>query len=166
MALTKSQLEAFYRALESSLYNFALRWVFDPGVAEEIVHEAFVRVWDRRDEVDPATFKGLIFKTVQNLALNEIRKRKWLKAVSVASWFSDDTSGGEQDFIARQDLREMQRLLEQLPVDLKEVLLLSQFSDLSYQEIAATLGIAEGTVASRKNRALEWLREKMEGNSP
>jgi RNA polymerase sigma factor (sigma-70 family) len=163
VSLTKSQLESHYRALESSLYNFALRWVFDPGVAQELVHDAFVRIWDRRDTVHSDTFKGLAYKTVQNLAINEIRRRKWREALSPAHWFADESAGADEKMIARQDLREMKQLLEQMPADLKEVVLLSQFSDLSYKEIADTLGIAEGTVASRKNRGLEWLREKMKG---
>ncbi|MGZ3721716.1 MAG: RNA polymerase sigma factor [Bdellovibrionales bacterium] len=156
-----------YREIESPLYNFALRWVFDAALAEEVMHDAFVRVWNKRDEVEVSTLKGLLYKTVQNLALNEIRRRKvsraFKDALQTVNWFSDDESPGmEADFIQQQDFKQMRAALETLPHDLREVLLLSQFSDLNYEEIAAALEIPLGTVASRKSRALLLMREKME----
>lgn len=165
MSITRSQLDSYFRTLEVPLYNFALRWVFDAGLAEEIVQDAFVRIWNRRDTIESSTFKGLAYKTVQNLAFNELRKLKWRQSLNFAHWLGDGEAAADQDLIQRQDLIEMRRLLEAMPVDLKEVLLLSQYSDFSYQEIAASLGIAEGTVASRKNRALEWLRARMNGEN-
>jgi len=159
--ITRSELEVLYRDLEIPLYNFALRWVFDPALAEDVVHDAFIRVWNRRDEVIITTFKGFIYKTVQNLALNEMRRRRVRSAL--IGWFEEPMQDSpDQDLALRQELKDMQKALEKLPLELRGVLLLSEFSDMDYRQISTMLGIAEGTVASRKNRALAQLREQME----
>lgn len=163
MAISQQELETVYRDLEVSLYNFALRWVFNPALAEEIMHDAFVRLWNRRDEVELLTIKSLLFKTIQNLALNEIRRRKVRETFAVLKWFEDENSPAslENWMIEGQDLKRMKAALEKLPHEAREVLLLSEYSEMSYAEIAVHLKIAEGTVASRKNRALQLIREDM-----
>jgi RNA polymerase sigma-70 factor (ECF subfamily) len=162
--LTKSELESVYLDWEVQLYNVALRWVFNPALAEDVVHEAFIRVWNRRDDVDPTTVKGLLFKTAQNLAINESRKRRVREAVPVIGWLWPEPSETDTDLIQRQELARMRDMMDRLPHDLREVLVLSQFSDLSYEEIARATGVPEGTVASRKSRALRMLREWMDGD--
>jgi RNA polymerase sigma-70 factor (ECF subfamily) len=158
--LTRQQLELVYLELEVPLYNFALRWVFNSTQAEELVHEAFVRVWSKRISIELTTIKGLLYKTVQNLALNEIRRRRFREAIRIFDWFaSDGQRTAEQKMIDQENLHELQICLDRLPIELREVLLLASFSDFSYAEIAQTLGIAEGTVASRKSRALQLMRE-------
>ena len=56
----------------------------------------------------------------------------------------------------------MQTALEALPTILRDVLLLTELAGMTYPEIAAALGIAEGTVGSRRTRALALLRERLE----
>ena len=170
MALTRRQLEEIYRDLEVPLYNFALRWVFNSALAEEVVHDAFIRIWTKRQDVDPESIKSLLYKTVQNLSFNELRKRRIREVVGILDWFKSDTDenqNAERKLIEQEDLHTMQICLEKLPMELREVLLLSMFSDMTYAEISQTLEIAEGTVASRKNRALQLMRDyfkSTEGN--
>jgi RNA polymerase sigma-70 factor (ECF subfamily) len=160
MPLTKSELEETYQALETPLYNFALRWIFNPAQAEDIVHDAFVRIWNRRDETDLVTLKSLLYKTVQNLALNEIRRRRVRGILPIIDWiFPANDAGHEVALLEAEKLRKMQIGLESLPFNLREVLLLTEFSDLSHKEIALALAIAEGTVASRKSRAMQLLKD-------
>lgn len=159
MALSRQDFESVYRELEVSLFNFALRWVFDPATAEEVVHEAFVKVWDKRTTVEGATLKGLLYKTVQNVALNEIRRRKVRAAIPILSWFDNSSRDPSADLIQQQELLRLQAEMEKLPFELREVLLLSRFSDMSYDQIATFLGVPAGTVASRLNRAMRILRK-------
>ena len=158
MALNKRELEEFYRALETPLYNFALRWVFHPALAEDIVHDAFIRVWSRRDEVDLTTLKSLLYKSVQNLALNEIRNRRVRDAIPILNWLLP-VKTPEGLLLEDEELNALRAGLEKLPPNLREALLLTEYSDMSHAEIARTLEIAEGTGGSRRNRALQLLKE-------
>lgn len=162
MDLSRQELESAYASLEGPLYNFALRWVWNPPLAQELVQDAFVRVWQRRDRIERATLKALLYKTVQNLAINERRKARLRELTPFLDWFSgsaSEASAPDAAFIRAEDLRETRAALEALPEELRRTLLLCQFSDLTLEEIGRTLGIPPGTVASRKNRALQRLRE-------
>lgn len=190
MIINRDQFENSYRELEVPLYNFALRWVFNPALAEDIVQDAFIRIWRRRDEVRIETIKALLYKTVQNLAINEGRKRRVRDSFQlIANWMSGqgstihagNSSGSgsgifdglahighhasprtiEHELIQREELEAMRKALELLPHNLREVLLLTQFSDFSQTQIAELLEIAEGTVASRRSRALSMLRNQL-----
>lgn len=161
MAITKEQLELTYRDVELSLYNFALRWVYDPMVAEELVHDAFIRIWNKRESVRQESIKSLLYKTTQNLAINELRRKNLREALPFLNWFDNKDnlrSNLESSLIDKEELKKIKESLENLPIKYKEVLLMSEYSDMSYGEIAQSLDIAEGTVASRKSRALVLLR--------
>jgi RNA polymerase sigma-70 factor, ECF subfamily len=157
--LTQLELETLYSELEKPLYNFALRWVWNPSVAEELLQEAFLRVWRHRDNLERSTLKALFYKTVQNLALNERRKSYLRKNIPLLDWFIEGQDRTlELDFIKQQNLQELKAALEALPLELKETLLLTEFSDLTQEEIGKSLGIPAGTVASRRNRALKMMQ--------
>lgn len=87
MNISKEDIEKFYLEFETPLYNFALRWVWNPALAQDIVQDAFVKIWQKRDQVNKKTLKGLLYKTVQNFSLNEIRKRKLRQAVPLGELF-------------------------------------------------------------------------------
>ncbi len=162
MAISREELDRFYSEIETPIYNFALRWTWNPALAEELVHDAFIRVWLKRDEVEAATLKGLLYKTVQNLAINERRKARLREALPALGWLLDeDGPSVERGFIERENLAELKAALEQLPNDLRETLLICQFSDMTYDEIGQTLGISAGTVGSRKHRALAALNASL-----
>lgn len=161
--LTRARLEHFYRELEEPLYNFALRWLWDQACAEEVVHEAFVRVWQRRDEVLEETLKPFIYKIARNLCANELRKRKWKETFS-ALWNDGAPATPQDEFVRNHNLKQLREALESLPADLREVLVLLDYSDLNYAEAAAVLNIPAGTVASRRNRAIALMKEKMQGD--
>lgn len=161
MAITRDQLESLYKEFEIPLYNFALRWVFDFARAEEIVQDAYVRVWKRRDQVETSTAKSLLYKTVQNLAINDFRWRRVRESFQLSELLTGRKNETlETKLIEAEELRELKKSLDRLPFALREVLMLTEFADLSYEQIAEILGVASGTVASRRNRAIEKLKEE------
>lgn len=147
--------------METALYNFALRWAWNPALAEELVQDAFIRIWRMRSEVESDTLRGLAYKMVQNLARNEQRRTRLKAMLPNLGWMEgSEVRSGEEEFIARESIEGLRAALEALPLELRETLLLCQFSEMSHEEIAAVLKISPGTVASRKNRALAILKEK------
>lgn len=167
MGINRSDLENIYKESGQSLYNFALRWVYDQGLAEELVHEAFVKVWQRRETVGPDRLKSYLFKTIQNMAINQKRKAKiWARIHKTVGFLTGtiDLMENEKKMVQDQQLEKLKNTLEEVPMAFREVLLLSYYSEMSICEIAQTLNIAEGTVSSRKNRALKILQEKFKGD--
>ncbi len=157
MALSADQLEAAYRRLDRPMFNYLYRWFWDAALCEDLLHDAFERMWKQRRRVDAAKLDALAWTTVINLARNQHAANKrwrWLPLPSFLVAREDPSEALELDW---RDQR-LRKALDQLPIRFREVLLLELFSGLTRVEIARHLGIAEGTLASRKHHAIARLQ--------
>jgi RNA polymerase sigma-70 factor (ECF subfamily) len=146
------------------LYNFACWLTHDRQEAEDLVQETYVKALKGFSSFQPGTnFRAWIYKILRNAFLTS---RTGLKATATLPL---DLEGEEEILPAvketpesillqRSDGQFVQQALEQLPVPYREVLLLCEVEEMSYQEISATLAIPMGTVMSRLSRARKALR--------
>lgn len=157
MRVEKAQWVEQYRALEKPLYNVVYRMIWDVSEAQDIVQETFLRCWQRREDIRADGFKALLFRTALNLASNRRRRDKLWRMVGLASAENvvDECAGG--DPIPKP----VRAAFDALPDELRRVLLLTEMAGMTYTEVAAALGIKEGTVGSRRTRALAALREQL-----
>jgi RNA polymerase sigma-70 factor (ECF subfamily) len=147
-----------YRRLEKPLYNVVYRVIWDAAESQDVVQDAFLRCWRRKEDVRAEGFRALLFRTALNLASNRRRRARIWRMVGVAA-LDDSAAGGSADEPLSAGMR---AALDTLPEALRSVLLLTELAGMTYPEIAATLGVAEGTVGSRRTRALALLRERLE----
>ncbi|MGY6553534.1 MAG: RNA polymerase sigma factor [Wenzhouxiangella sp.] len=153
MALSADELEAAYRRLERPMYNYLYRWFWDAAQCEDLIHDAFERLWKSRRRIDANSLDALAWTTIINLARNHHAARKrwrWLPLPPALMASDDPGQALELDWRDRR----LRDALDQLPIRSREVLLLELFSGLSRVEIAHHLGIVEGTLASRKHQAV------------
>jgi RNA polymerase sigma-70 factor (ECF subfamily) len=148
-----------YRALEKPLYNVVYRWLWDRMESQDVVQEAFLRCWGARDRIRAEGFKAFVFRTALNLAANRRRRKKLWRLVSFDALPNEppDVRGGPSVLSPR-----VRRAVDELPDRLKRVLVLCELAGMSYGEIAAVTGVKEGTVGSRRNRALALLRKRLQ----
>lgn len=155
MALREDALYASYGRLERPLFNVLYRQLWQREDCEDVIHDAYMRVWQRRDKVDAATLDALVWTTALNLAHNKLRWRRLWRHEVIDEGMPSALPDADTDFLAMRRLREA---LRQLPRASRDVLLLSEFSGMRGNEIAAVLGVPAGTVASRKHHAMERLK--------
>jgi RNA polymerase sigma-70 factor (ECF subfamily) len=158
--MREADLERLYARLEKPLYNVVYRWIWNPEEAQDIVQEAFLRLWRMGDRVEMGTVEPLVYRIALNLASSRARSRKiwrWVSLDAVRGALSA-TRSAEEGMSADEELRRMRAAVEALPEELRQVVMLCEFSELSYAEIAEVLSIPAGTVGSRRNRALKNLR--------
>ena len=148
-----------YRALERPLYNVVYRWLWDRMESQDVVQEAFLRCWRARDRIRREGFTAFVFTTALNLAANRRRRKKLWRLVSFDALREELPHGQDAEHVLS---RRMQRAIDELPERLKRVLLLCELAGMSYGEIAAVTGVREGTVGSRRSRALALLRKRLE----
>ncbi|MDO1527589.1 RNA polymerase sigma factor [Fulvimonas sp. R45] len=153
--LREDALYASYRRLERPLYNVLYRQLWQAEDCQDVIHDAFVRVWERRAKVDEATLDALVWTTALNLARNRLRWRRLWRQAPLDEAEAMMEGAGDTDFLATRRLRQA---LRELPAAMRDVLLLAEFSGLRGAEIAAVLGIPAGTVASHKHHAMERLK--------
>lgn len=156
--LTERQWIELYTELEKDLYSAVYRWVWDAADAQDIVQEAFLRCWRIRHRVRHDGVRALLLKTALRLASNQRRRRRLWRMVGL-----DDAGESRAATVAPEVFpRAVQQAFDKLPESLRRVLVLSEVLGMSYAEIAAVTGVREGTVGSRRNRALASLRRDLE----
>ncbi len=150
--------------LFARLYNFAHWLTQDRASAEDLVQETYMKALRGFSSFQQGTnFRAWMYKILRNTFLTT---QAGLKASASVSLDSGDetvepTVAGtpESVLLARVEQETIQNALEKLPVKFREIILLCDLEEMSYQEIAGTLGIPTGTVMSRLSRARKAMRE-------
>jgi RNA polymerase sigma-70 factor (ECF subfamily) len=154
-------LEALYVAHERGLFNVAYRYVWNTDDARDVVHDAFVRMWKKRERIEWARAAGLAYATVIGLAQNRRRSRR---IVEPTDDLRDAAPAADAALdAARLDAR-VRHCIDELPERLRSVLVMCLYSGLDYAEIGEALGIAPGTVGSRRTEAVAQIRERLEAH--
>lgn len=178
IALARSgEMEAFteiVRRYQQPVIHFCMRMVGSLQDAEDLAQESFVRLYRNLARLEPrAQFSTLLFGIARNLTLNALRDRKRRgreKVLTMSQLTGDDgavylpgaaDSGRLPDHSAQiGEMREaIERALELLAPEHREVLLLREIEGLDYDAIAHITRVRKGTVKSRLSRAREQLRQ-------
>jgi RNA polymerase sigma-70 factor (ECF subfamily) len=149
--------------LFASLYNLACWLTQDRATAEDLVQETFVKALKGFSSFEQGTnFRAWMYRILRNTFLTT---QAGLKALSLVSLDSDDAPiepGTDETpellLLARVRQETIHRALEELPVSFREIILLCDLEEMSYQEIGLALGIPIGTVMSRLSRARKAMR--------
>jgi RNA polymerase sigma-70 factor (ECF subfamily) len=156
-------LEELYDRYNRQAFNLALKMLRDPQAAEDLVQEAFLRVWQQSESYDPARgrFNTWLLSVVHNMCIDQLRKKR-LRAVSLdqdeaqqwVPYLADTQEGPEEEVWVKQKRETIQRNLSTLPSEQRELLELAFFGGYSHSQIAAKTGRTLGTVKYRIRQAL------------
>ncbi len=164
--------EALALPLFDSLYNFA-HWLTQRREdAEDLVQETFSKALKGFGSFQPGTnFRAWIFRILRNTFLTS---RSGLAATATTLPLNEEEDemvlkpsarNPESLLLERLEAENLQSAIAALPVAYREVLLLADVEEMSYQEIAETVGIPIGTVMSRLSRARRAVRETLQGST-
>jgi RNA polymerase sigma-70 factor (ECF subfamily) len=160
--LATATFEDLAMPLFDQLYNFA-RWLTqDTSEAEDLVQETYAKALRGFSSFRPGTnFRAWMYRILRNSFLSSRTGLKTMVAIDEEGVDEVLPAGNETPetiLIVQADKETVQRGLEELPVPLREILLLCEVEEMSYQEISETLAIPIGTVMSRLFRARKALR--------
>jgi len=167
LQLSKGNKAAFTRLYEiywKQVYNFSRLYLTNQSVAEEVVQEVFVKVWESHDFIkEGENFKGLLFIITRNLIFNQHRKNvneDFYKMTVLAGM--ENTSFDLEEEIEAKNLSEyIDQLINELPLRRREIFNLSRKEHKTYKEIAELLQISEKTVENQIAEALKYLRKNI-----
>ena len=154
--------DALYSGFLPILLKVALNVVHDMETAEEICQEAFIRLFERKIPFSKEEeVRFWLIRVVKNLSLNVFRKRKNEAAAveKLQQIHRSAAPSAEELFSAEEEKRRFREAVDSLPDKWKEVLILKEFGEMNYREIAKTLRISESNVKVRVFRAKEKLAE-------
>ena len=144
------------------LRRYARALVNDRTAADDLVQDTLERAWTKIQQFRAGTdLRAWMFSIMHNMHVNQVRSRR--DTVSYDEEAHDSGQRATQNDAL--EMRDMDRAMQALPVEQREVLLLVALEDLSYEVVGKTLGIPLGTVMSRLSRARERLRSLMNGTA-
>jgi RNA polymerase sigma factor (sigma-70 family) len=152
------------------VYRLAYRLTGNVHDAEDLTQEVFVRVFRSLSTYTPGTFEGWLHRITTNLFLDQVRRKKRIRFDALAEDADARLPGREPDPSRAYDDThlddDVQAALDALPPDFRAAVVLCDIEGLTYEEIAATLGIKLGTVRSRIHRGRAQLREALAHRAP
>lgn len=169
--------EQLITPLEQLIWRICWHYTGNRESAEDCGQETMIRIWRSLDSYrGDCALESWVYRIAANCCLDAMRKAKRDRSQSIeplreAGFDPPDPEPGTEEKVIAADRR--QRLREgiaQLPEDQREALVMTQLERVSYEDAAARLGVSEGTVKSRVNRAKaklqEWMAEGGELSPP
>ncbi|PTT65356.1 RNA polymerase sigma factor SigE [Arthrobacter sp. HMWF013] len=154
----------------AKVYRLAYRLTGNKFDAEDLTQEVFVRVFRSLENFKPGTLDGWLHRITTNLFLDQARRKSRIRFDALAedaeSRIPGREPGPEQSFELNNLDLDVQAALEELPPDFRAAVVLCDLEGLSYDEVAAALGVKLGTVRSRIHRGRTMLREKLAHRDP
>ena len=154
-----------------ALFRYAMALSRSVPAAEDLVQETFVRAFSAKNPLRPdSNYKSWLFTILKNIWLNHVRKERWNVQILDAE---PDGSGlaipasldsdPHRRYVSKLEVAQIRGAIQQLPMEFREIIILREYDELSYQEIAGMLGCPVGTVMSRLARARSRLRTILSG---
>lgn len=155
-----------YDLYADRLYGFAYNLTRSPEMAEEIVQEVFLKVWQMREHISPEySFRSFLFTIAKNRFLNSLRtKITCLSYDEYMAQLDSSSSGGnsvENDFDFSELNEQIINAKQKLSKRQREIFEMNKEEGLSAQEIALRLNISEQSVRNQLSGAMKILREEL-----
>jgi RNA polymerase sigma-19 factor, ECF subfamily len=163
-SFNKHEFEEVFRMYFVPLSFFAQKFVIDLDTAKEIVHEVFIKIWEKRDDIDwQKSIKSYLYTSVNNKCLNYLRDSKHNSQLNIdIDLLKEDAEYDNHDIIEEQELQDkINQALKKLPEKCREVFMLNRFENLKYVQVADKLNISVKTVEAQMSKALKILREEL-----
>jgi RNA polymerase sigma-70 factor (ECF subfamily) len=160
---------------QQPLFSFVYRLCNDYHQTEDLVQEVFLRVIRTARQYEPrAKFTTYLYTVAHNVCIDHLRRKKTHRNVSLSdpldaekefsieNTMKDDRLNPEKEFHQKNFEAALQRAVEELPVEQREVFLLRERQNLPFDQIAKIVGCLPSTAKSRMRYALQSLRAKLE----
>jgi RNA polymerase sigma factor (sigma-70 family) len=156
-----AQLATLFERYHLRLFRYLLSLTRNRTLSEDLVQEVFFRVLKYARSYDPSlSFAVWVYGMARNVCFDSFHKGRAEMTGNEMEDFRSSAPMPEEVIARKQDVTFLQEALQQLPEEKREVLILSRFHNMRYEEIARILKCEIGTVKVRVYRALKELREK------
>ncbi len=163
MSDDQTHIEYLFRTCYPRLCFFARRMTGDPGLAEDIVQEAFLNCWKMRIGFDEERVaKSYLYRSVRNACLNHARHLEVVRRHASTTHAADADAPVIEEIVRAELLGEVYAAIESLPEGCRTVVRMAYFDKLRNEEIAEILSVSVNTVKTQKMRGLKLLRLRLD----
>ncbi len=158
--------EQLLTPLESRVWRICWHYIGEKETASDCAQEAMLRIWRSLSGYrGDCAFESWVYRIAANCCMDFLRKKKRDQSVSMEPLKeqgfdpADPSPGTEEQVVAAEEKKRLREAITLLPEDQREALIMTQLEKVPYEEAAKLLGVSEGTVKSRVNRAKARLKE-------
>lgn len=162
--MKENDFDRIYHELFPTVFRVAFRIAGERGLAEDLTHEAFLRLIGRESPLpDIDQTRYWLLRVVRNLSLNHEKRRERERRAVRRLEDASDTYAPPADaaLLAAATRDAVQEALNALPHNMRTALVLREYAGMSYREISEVLGISEGNVKVRLHRARQQLARRL-----
>lgn len=159
----ESVYKTLFKECATSVFRFIYGKSGDEGFAEDIVQDAFLKLWQKCKDVPPLKAKSFLFTAASNLFLDSKRREKVVlkfqtqyRQEATVSQETPEFQLEEKEFKAK-----LERIISEMPEKSRSVFLMNRIEKKPYREIAEDLGLSQKAVEKRMSVALNYLREHL-----
>jgi len=169
----ESALESLIEKHKHRVYNFINSKVNDRDIAEDLFQDTFIKViktLKNNQYNEEGKFLPWIMRIAHNLVIDYFRKSNRIPTVKntdefdIFQFLDDGAANAEKVLVQDQVTKDLQRLVQELPEDQKEVLVMRLYKDMSFKEIAENTNVSINTALGRMRYAIINLRKLIEEN--
>ena len=169
----ESALASLIERHQSKIYGFIYSKINDRDLSDDIFQDTFIKViktLKSQSYNEEGKFLPWVMRIAHNLVVDHFRKAKKMPyqretdEYSIFNYMTDNSLNIEGQIISEQVESDLAKLLDELPADQKEVLVMRMYQDLSFKEIADLTGVSINTALGRMRYALLNLRKIIEKN--
>jgi len=162
--LSRAHFESLFRSEYKGMLLFAMRYLKEEEAAKEVVQEAFISLWEKRESIDPERqIKSYLSASVRNRCLNYLRDNKRFdgRLLTLEGLYPDPSSAEHNEMELKELSKQVQDAIAELPEKCREVFTLNRFGQMKYQQIADHMQISVKTVETQMSKALSHLRSRI-----
>ncbi|SEM84946.1 RNA polymerase sigma-70 factor, ECF subfamily [bacterium A37T11] len=159
----ESAFNYFYKAHSNRIYGKLLKLTKSAEVAEELLQDVFMRIWEKREGINPAlSFKAYLFRIAEHLVSDHFRQAAKNQVLydqllqGGTAYFTGTDEAAEEIYEA--NLARLEEAIDQLPPKRREIYRLCKLEGKSYQEAAEKLNISPATVSNQMTKANQFIQ--------
>lgn len=153
-----------YLPFHPKLYRIAYALLEDKADAEDILQEAYCKLWKKRDELEGVQHpEAFSITLVKNLCLDYLRSpRSNRDDESTETVVLPASTSPDRELEEKENIRHVQKIIDQLPENQRQVIRLRGIEDCSFEEIEQITGLTASNIRTLLSRARKFIREKLE----
>lgn len=157
------EFEKIFHLFYAGLCFFARRWVNDTAIAQDIVTEVFVKLWERRTDFKTLySIKAFLYISTRNACINHNHQAQYQARIreNIRQESNDGEPDGINETIHAEVLQQLYAIVHDLPEKCRQVMLLSYLKGLDCHEIARQMQVSVHTVRNQKNRGVHLVKNR------
>ncbi|MTI26144.1 sigma-70 family RNA polymerase sigma factor, partial [Fulvivirga kasyanovii] len=158
----ENNYQNIYRSNANKLRNFLYYRCGDMEKSEDLMHEAFIKLWENCKKVIMEKAKAFLFTTANRMFLNEVEHSKVVLSFAKDYKHKENHQNPEYILEEKEFKEQLEKAISSLPASQREVFLMNRVDKMSFQEIADIQGVSLSAVHKKMYKAMDKLKENID----